>query len=59
MTAGNFVKLVSCDGHDFFVDEKIAAQCDVLKRMIENTEVAEGGKNKVFSISMRDTFLVA
>ena len=37
-----FVKLISSDDHEFFVDEKILNQCDVLARMVSQTNFIEG-----------------
>ena len=47
MTEG-FVKLISVDGHEFFADEKILMQCDVLCRMLEQGNFQEGA-SKIIS----------
>lgn len=35
MEGWRFVKLVSCDGHEFFVDEHIARSCEVIGKMLD------------------------
>uniref|UniRef100_A0A0G4H5Y1 Elongin-C n=1 Tax=Chromera velia CCMP2878 TaxID=1169474 RepID=A0A0G4H5Y1_9ALVE len=41
-----FVKLVSCDGHEFFCDKHVAMQCELFKKMCES-ELSEGQNSEL------------
>ena len=40
------VQIVSCDGHEFFLDRKIAFECEVLKKMYDSS-LQEGQEGKI------------
>ncbi|CAE7467330.1 ndbB, partial [Symbiodinium necroappetens] len=43
----SFLRLVSADGHEFFLDRRIAYECDTFKKMVEKEGFKEGQTNEI------------
>jgi len=42
-----FITLVSADGHKFFLDKRVACECDMFRKMIEQESFQEGQTNEI------------
>ena len=49
MASWKFVRLISSDGHEFFADEKVLRQCELIGKMLDSG-LAESGFNKTLTL---------
>ncbi|CAL1128400.1 unnamed protein product [Cladocopium goreaui] len=42
-----YLRLISADGHEFFLDRRIAYECDTFKKMVEKEGFKEGQTNEI------------
>eukprot|EP00811_Abedinium_folium_P016410 NODE_25349_length_590_cov_3.665227.p2 GENE.NODE_25349_length_590_cov_3.665227~~NODE_25349_length_590_cov_3.665227.p2 ORF type:complete len:109 (-),score=35.40 NODE_25349_length_590_cov_3.665227:163-489(-) len=43
----SYVKLISAEGHHFYLDRCIAFECDTFKKMIEHEQMKEAQSNEI------------
>merc|ERR1719240_917298 len=43
----SFLKLISADGHHFYVDRRIAFECETFRKMVEQESFREGQANEI------------
>ncbi|CAE8587727.1 unnamed protein product [Polarella glacialis] len=43
----SYLKLVSADGHEFYLDRRIAYECDTFRKMVEKDGFKEGQTNEI------------
>mmetsp|Transcript_59286 Transcript_59286/g.163977 ORF Transcript_59286/g.163977 Transcript_59286/m.163977 type:complete len:114 (-) Transcript_59286:205-546(-) len=43
----SYIKLVSADGHHFFLDRRIAYECDTFRKMVEQDTSREGQTKEI------------
>mmetsp|Transcript_75526 Transcript_75526/g.161807 ORF Transcript_75526/g.161807 Transcript_75526/m.161807 type:complete len:117 (-) Transcript_75526:101-451(-) len=43
----SYLKLISADGHQFFLDRRIAYECDTFRKWVEQDHFKEGQTNEI------------